>query len=320
MRELLSRVTPFFSEPLKISLTLFKILIPASIAIKIIKELGMIKYVGLVLGPIMELVGLPGDMGLVWATAMIVNLYTAAVVFISLTASHPLTVAQVTVLTSMMLVAHSLIIELKITQKAGCRIRAMAPIRIGGAFLFGYILNQVFHWGNWLQQPSILSWTLRIQEDTILRWAWNELRNLMMIFIIIFGLLLLLKALNRIGITKLLIRLFRPLLLTLGISSSATTITIVGMTMGIAYGGGLIIHEAQSGRLEKKDVFFALALMGLSHALIEDTLLMVALGGHLSGLFLGRLIFSVIFIFFLVKLVSRLSQTAFERYLFIPTK
>ena len=92
------------------------------------------------------------------------------------------------------------------------------------------------------------------------------------------------------------------------------------MTMGIAYGGGLIIHEARSGRLEKKDIFFALALMGLSHALIEDTLLMMALGGHISGLFLGRLIFSVIFIFFLVKLVSRLSQTAFEQHLFRPTK
>ena len=58
--------------------------------------------------------------------------------------------------------------------------------------------------------------------------------------------------------------------------------------------------------------------MGLSHALIEDTLLMMILGGHISGVLWGRLIFSLIAIYLLVRVVSRLSESAFDRYLFRP--
>ena len=320
MKDILLRFKHFLVEPMEISFTLFKILIPASIAIKIIKELGLIDTIGIILGPIMEWVGLPGDMGLVWATAMIVNLYAGAVVFVSLLHINALSVAQVTVLTTMMLVAHSLIIELKITQQAGCRIGAMALIRVGCAFLFGYGLNKIFSGFEWLQQPSILSWTLHMKDETFMGWVWGEMRNLLTIFVILFGLLLLIKALNRIGMTEFLARLLRPLLLILGIGKAATTITIVGMTLGIAFGGGLIIREAQRGHIDKKDIFFSLALMGLSHALIEDTLLMMALGGHLYGLLWGRLLFTAVFIFLLVKLVSPISPAAFDRYLFKSLK
>ena len=39
---------------------------------------------GEALSPIMRVVGLPGSMGLVWATGMLVNMYAAIVVFASL--------------------------------------------------------------------------------------------------------------------------------------------------------------------------------------------------------------------------------------------
>ena len=196
----------------------------------------------------------------------------------------------------------------------------MTLLRIGCAFLFGYGLHKIFSGGDWLQQPNVLTWSLHMNDETFMGWVWGELRNLVTIFVILFGLLLLIKVLNRIGMNEVLGRLLRPLLLLLGIGKDATTITIVGMTLGIAFGGGLIIREAHRGHMEKKDIFFSLALMGLSHALIEDTLLMMALGGHLYGLLLGRLIFTIIFIFLLVKGVSRISPAAFERYLFKPIK
>jgi hypothetical protein len=56
--------------------------------------------------------------------------------------------------------------------------------------------------------------------------------------------------------------------------------------------------------------------MGLSHGLIEDTILMLFLGGHILGLFWGRLLFSLITVYLLVKLVSRLSEKTLDRYLF----
>ena len=78
----------------------------------------------------MKFAGLPGSMGVVWATAMFTNLYAAIVVFSSMMVSEHLTVAQVTILTTMMLVAHSLPIELGIARKAGIRLRFMLLFRV----------------------------------------------------------------------------------------------------------------------------------------------------------------------------------------------
>jgi hypothetical protein len=40
------------------------------------------------------------------------------------------------------------------------------------------------------------------------------------------------------------------------------------------------------------------------------------IGGHLSGILWGRLIFSLIVVFGAVRLISSLPQTVFDRYLF----
>jgi len=308
----------FLIDSLKISFTLFKIMIPVSIGVKILKELGAIEYFAILISPLMRMVGLPGSTGLVWATAMITNLYGAMVVFVSLIPTCPLTIAQVTLLTSMMLIAHSLPVELKIAREAGARMRAIGLIRIGGAFLFGILFNWILAWGKWLQQPNSLFWTISVNDTSLLRWALNELRNLLMIFVIILCLLILMKGLNRLGITDLLTKLLHPVLILLGIGKDATPITIIGMTLGMTYGGGLIIRGARTGTIHKKDIFFSLALLGLSHGLIEDTLLMMALGGHLSGLLWGRLLFSLIIVYLLVKILHRLSEDAFDRFFFIP--
>jgi hypothetical protein len=70
-------------------------------------------------------------------------------------------------------------------------------------------------------------------------------------------------------------------------------VTVIGMTMGLTYGGGLIIHETQAGHIPKKDVFAAVSLMSLSHALIEDTLLLALIGASPWGTLGARLVFSL---------------------------
>jgi hypothetical protein len=262
----------------------------------------------------MELVGLPGSMGLVWATAIVVNIYAGIVVFISLAAANPITVAQTTVLAVMMLVAHNLPIELRIAQKAGVRLRFMALLRMSCAFLFGWILFRIYQWGGWLQEMNAAKWMPRVEESTLTTWALSQVRELILIFFIILALVLLMKILARIGITGIMIRVLNPILKMLGIGPSASTITIIGMTLGLAYGGGLIIKEAVSGSLDRRDVLFSLTLMALSHSLIEDTLLMAILGADFSGTLWGRVILSLIAVFFLVKIISSLPEPVLNRF------
>jgi len=61
-------------------------------------------------------------------------------------------------------------------------------------------------------------------------------------------------------------------------------------------------------------VFFALALMSLCHSLVEDTILMVLLGGHVSGVLIGRAVFSLAVVFLLVRILARVSDAAFAKH------
>jgi len=308
----------FIRESVSVALPLFRIMIPMIIVVKILKEMGAIDILGQWLAPVMGIVGLPGSMGLVWAATLIAGFFPGIIVFADLAASETLTVGQVTVLSSMMLIAHSLPVELQIANKAGPRWLSMGIIRIGGALLYGLILNQIFLWGNWLTESSILLWYPETGSVDLKTWAWDQVVGLMLIFLILMGIMLLMKVLDKFGFSLFLQTIFTPLLSKLGIGKNATNITVIGITLGISYGGGLIIKESRAGTIPPKDIFFAMVLMGLFHSIVEDTLLMLLLGGSLWGLLVGRLIFALLAVWLLVRLLSLISEQRFERYFFKP--
>lgn len=303
-------------ETWKTSQILIKIVIPISIVTKLMNDWGVIAYIGLVLGPVMECVGLPGSMGLVWATAMITNLYAAMIVFSSLVSAEHLTVAQVTIIATMMLVAHALPIELRIAQKAGPRLRFMILLRIVGALVVGLLLNQIYSRIGFLQTEFIALWNPDINDPSWKTWAIDQIKTILSIYVIILLLLFMVRVLAWLRITDLLTRILQPILRMMGMSKDAAPITIIGMTMGIGYGGGLIIREAQSGTLSRKDIFFSLSFMGLMHSMIEDTLLMLLLGGHISGVLVFRFLFAMLVVFVMVRFMRRVSDKTFKRYFF----
>ena len=315
---LILKTRDFFREAFNVALPLFRIMIPMIIVVKILKEMGAIEILGQWLAPVMGIVGLPGSMGLVWAATLVAGFFPGIIIFADLAAGEMLTVGQVTVLTSMMLIAHSLPVELQIADKAGPRWLSMGILRIGGALLYGLILNQILLWGNWLAESSILLWHPETGPVDLQTWALDQIVGLMLMFLILLGIMLMMKILDKFGLTKLLQRLFQPLLRNLGIGKEATNITVIGITLGISYGGGLIIKESHAGTIPPRDIFFALVLMGFFHSFVEDTLLMLLLGGSLWGFLVGRFIFALLSVWLLVKLFSLISEKRFQRYFFKP--
>ena len=303
-------------EAATVSFVLFRIMIPVLIAVKILDELGLVSLIATAFTPVMKLVGLPGEMGLVWATAVITNMYGGIVVFASIAPELHLTTAQITVMACMILVAHSMPVETTIARKAGVRVRFMVPFRLIGALLLGIILHQVYSIGGLLQDPGELLWEASPSDGSLGAWGLSQLRNLVVIFLIVFVLIVLMKVLDRIGVTRMISRALRPVLSSMGIGESATTVTVLGMVLGISYGGGLIIRDVTSGKMPKGDVFFSLALMGMSHAIVEDTLLMMSLGASITGVLLARVVFTWLVITGLVRLVKRMPERYFDRYLF----
>ena len=89
------------------------------------------------------------------------------------------------------------------------------------------------------------------------------------------------KFLDKIsGFFKFLTRFF-------GMSEDSTLPLLVGIIFGIVYGAGVIIQSSEEGNLSKKDMFLISVFLLVCHAIIEDTLIFVAVGANgyiLSGL------------------------------------
>ena len=310
----ISELKEVLKEACSTTVTLLKIMIPISIIVKILDYYGLIDVIGNYLSPVMGVVGLPGEFGLVWATAMVTNIYGALVVFFNLSLVNTYSVSQVTILACMILVAHTLPIEARIAQKAGVRLWFTVFFRVFCAFIFGLMLSIIFSTFGLLQNNNKILWQPSIENPTLTQWILGELRNYIMIFLIILGLLLFMKILKNIGIIDKLNNFLKPSLRFMGMSKNAAPIAIIGTTLGLSYGGALIIKEAKSKVLSKKDVFYSLSLMDLNHSMIEDTLLMLAIGASIVGVLIGRALFTIIIMIILIKITNHISKKNFEKY------
>lgn len=282
---------------------------------------GLIELIGQALSPMMQMVGLPGKLGIVWASTMISNIYGGMLTFYNLAPSMHLSQAQVTTMCILMLVAHTLPVELSVAQKAGVKLFTMFLIRFGFAFLAAFTFNGICTLFDFYQAPAHTSQILASPETSadIFIWITAEVKRYGVIVFYIFCLLCLMRFLKYIGFITLITKILKPILGVLGIGKEVIPITVIGSTLGILYGGALIINETKTKQLQKMDIFYALTLMGLCHSLIEDSLLMLSLGASWTGVFVFRMIFAFA-ITFLIVLVARKLPVKWQGRLLVNQK
>jgi len=281
---------------------LMKVLVPALLIVKLLDELGGTELLGALLAPALGLLGLPDWAGLVWAATLLTNLLTGMVLVVQFAQDGTFSVAQATVLGTLMLVGHSLPVEGAVARRAGVPWRVTIALRVGGALVLGGLLHALYSGFGWLQEPARLAWQPDTGDNSLIGWAVAQLEALALIFLIVLALMALLEGVRRVGLERLVHLALAPLLRLLGIGRSATHITVIGVLLGLTYGAGLMIRDVEAGIMSRRDSALALCFLGLVHSIVEDTLLILALGAHLSGILVARLVFAVV----LIVLVSRL--------------
>ena len=111
--------------------------------------------------------------------------------------------------------------------------------------------------------------------------------------VILLGLSWGLEILKLTGLLDLMMLTLSPVLRLAGIRSEAGHLTAVGLFLGISYGAGLLIREAQSGTISPRQIFLSCVLMGFAHSVIEDTIVVLSLGADVYGVLAGRLAFAL---------------------------
>ena len=304
-----------YQEIIAVTVPLYKILIPFVFIIKFLEVMGVVDLISKAFSPLMVLIGLPAALGIIWVTAIVVNIYAALILFVNLLPSIDVSVAQITVLTVGMLLCHNLIVESAISRSAGVSFLFTVFYRLISAFFVCWILNLTYTNFNYLNEPFVTSFTIQPLQPSLLLWLKDQMRYLFYIFIIVIILVTLLEVLKIIGVENILKKILIPPLRFFGISESAMNIIIVGMTMGLQFGGGILIKEVNSAKIDKQSVFLSILLINLVHAIIEDTLLMLAVGGHYSGVIFARVIFGLVISLLMLKIYQKFSLF-FEKYVF----
>ena len=282
-----------WTRGLGLFITLARIMVPVMIAVRLAEIVGVVEALGALAGPLMAPVGLPPELGLAWVACLLVG--PPAGIAAMAVLSDPLTTAQVSTFATMMLIAHALPLESAIVARAGGSFWLNVALRAGGAYLFGILSHGVFSWTGWLSAPVDLSALGGGAASGWGAWLLSSFVLLASVFVILLTLLVVLDAMERVGLTALFTWLLHPLLRVAGLGERTVPLVTVGMLLGLTYGAGLIIREVDRG-IPERDRALALAWLSLSHSVIEDTALMLLIGASPWVVLGGRLLFTLLFV------------------------
>lgn len=122
----------------------------------------------------------------------------------------------------------------------------------------------------------------------------GSFESIFLIAIIVFPLMVILQIAKDYKFLDKISNFFRFLARFFGMSENSTLPLLVGITFGIVYGAGVIIQSSKEGNLSQKDMFLISVFLIVCHAIIEDTLIFVAVGANGYILFALRIFAAVI--------------------------
>lgn len=84
---------------------------------------------------------------------------------------------------------------------------------------------------------------------------------------------------------------------------------IVGFLVGLLFGSGVIMQINEEVRMTRHQLNVFFVLIGICHAVIEETILFTAIGANGAVVLLGRFVSAVVFTFAFIKLSAWVTGT-----------
>ncbi|MDR0973981.1 MAG: nucleoside recognition protein [Prevotellaceae bacterium] len=277
----------------KLCVWLLKIILPISLAVNLLQHYGAIDYVASWLHPLFHFIGLPGATAIVFITSIFLPLYASIAVMMSL----DVTVREATILALMCLLAHNLPVECAVTRKTGSSFWGMFGMRIIMAFVVAVFLNTLLplDYGNTpFAHTHIAAADTETLRGMFMAWLYASGTLIVTILLIVTGLMVLQRVLVEFQWIDAISRPLRPLMRLFGLPDNAPFLWIVGNVVGLAYGGAVMADMVDEGKLSLQDSNVVNYHLSISHSLLEDTMLFVALGINLWIIVGTRLLFAMI--------------------------
>jgi hypothetical protein len=279
---------------LKTCIWIIKITVGVSFAMMLLKWFGILPWISKAVSPLFKYFGLPGSAALAYVSGYFVNCYTAIAVISTLTLGW----REMTILCTMLLCSHSMILETAVLRKTGASGTRMVIVRTLSAIILGLVLNWLLPGrGGEIIDASVAD-TGEKMTFWLTLWEWflSTLKLVVMMICIIFSLNIVQRLLSEFGIMNVIARFLSPLMLFFGLPAKSAFLWIVANIVGLAYGAAAMLDEIGRGTLSKRDVNIVDSHICISHSNLEDLSLFAALGGLWWVMLVARWAMSMILV------------------------
>lgn len=275
------------NSSLKSAWIVIKLVIPIYIFAEVLYYYNLLSYIAFLVEPLTSILDLPKEAALSIISGMFLNLYAA----IAFAAPLDLSAKDWTILGVFLGICHALIVETAIMKKIGISNTYSILLRVVSGFVVAYLVtfipaeyfssaisNATVEAKNYSSLYDVLFTSLKASVDL-------TIKIIVLITILIF-LMDFIKSRSFIQNSQ------------KNISKSFSI--LVGVFLGITYGAGILIKEAQSSSLSKSDIFYIGTFLMICHAIIEDTLLFVIFDANLWIIVIARVVAAFVIAYLLL--------------------
>ncbi|MEC2160506.1 nucleoside recognition domain-containing protein [Virgibacillus halodenitrificans] len=276
-------------EGMKTSWTLGKVIFPITLIVTILQYTPVLPWVMEKLSPLMRLIGLSGEAAVPLVLGNALNLYAGIAAIVSFDFS----VKEVFIMAVMLSFSHNLFIESAVASRVGVSWWLIVGIRVTLALIAAIVINLVWNGGTEMAQYGLISSNVAADPSgwgaIILQGFQTAIIAIVQLACIVIPLMVIMQFLREKGWLSILSNKFAPFTRLLGMEKNTSMTMVAGLTIGLAYGAGLMIQAVEEDNVSKKDMLLALIFLVSCHAVVEDTLIFIPLGIPVWPLLLIRL-------------------------------
>src|SRR5699024_4063576 len=154
-------------------------------------------------------------------------------------------------------------------------------VRIGLALVSAILINIFWNGGSETAQYGIIA------SSEVVLTGWGEIflhglstatMAVLQLSAIVFPLMILTQLFREYGLLEKVAKAFAPFTKFLGMKENKSFTLMTGLTVGLAFGAGVMIQAAKEDDVSHKDMVLALIFLVSCHAVVEDTVIFIPLG------------------------------------------
>jgi hypothetical protein len=273
--------------------TLGKVIFPITLIVSLLQHTPVLEWIATLITPLMGLFGLTGEAAIPLVIGNFLNLYAGIGAILSL----DLTVKEVFILALMLSFSHNLLIESSVAARVGLKMWIILFVRLGLAFASAIVVNLVWQGGGEMAKYGFVSKTEAIPN------GWFEIIGLALqkaglgvvqLALIVIPLMIAIQFLKDLGMLKVLTKWMAPVTRMLGMKENTSMTLVAGLTIGLAFGAGVMIQAVKEDHVSHKDLTLAFIFLVACHAIVEDTLIFIPLGIPVLPLLIIRLVVAIL--------------------------